>query len=159
MANRYLMPVYKKLYGQDFNFYDFDQRMQMQKAVYLLQDMGVPVGDYGFRWYLHGPYSQTLQDDMHYEKGNCSSSVTIFEEYDQQISQLHKVIHSEERGSYTMGEWVECLASMRYLQTRMMRRSATEEDVLAELKKRKDHLADDAANHNAFRLLEGLFAV
>ena len=65
MANRSLLPVYKMLYGRNFHYGNFDQRLEMQKAVYLLQDMGVPIGDYGFRWYQHGPYSQNLQDDMY----------------------------------------------------------------------------------------------
>ena len=77
MANRYLLPVYKILYGHNFSYSDFDQRMEMQKAVYLLQDMGVPIGDYGFRWYLHGPYSQSLQDDMHYESGRAITTLTL----------------------------------------------------------------------------------
>ena len=49
MANRSLLPVYKMLYGRNFYYGNFDQRLEMQKAVYLLQDMGVPIGDYGFR--------------------------------------------------------------------------------------------------------------
>ena len=49
MANKYLLPIFKRLYGRDFSYGNFDQRLEMQKAVYLLQDMGVPVGDYGFR--------------------------------------------------------------------------------------------------------------
>ena len=65
MANRYLLPVYKILYGRNFSYSDFDQRMEMQKAVYLLQDMGVPIGDYGFRWYLH--------DVIHSEDGKAYS--------------------------------------------------------------------------------------
>ncbi len=77
MANRSLLPVYKMLYGRNFYYGNFDQRLEMQKAVYLLQDMGVPIGDYGFRWYQHGPYSQNLQDDMYYEDGHISILVTL----------------------------------------------------------------------------------
>ena len=44
MANRYLLPVYNEIYGRDFDYSNFDQRMEMQKAIYLLQDMGVQIG-------------------------------------------------------------------------------------------------------------------
>ena len=37
MANEYLLPVDKKLFGEDFNYYEFKHRMKMQKAIYLLQ--------------------------------------------------------------------------------------------------------------------------
>jgi hypothetical protein len=40
----------------------FDHRMILQKAVCLLQGIGVPLG-YHFRWYLYGPYSPELTQD------------------------------------------------------------------------------------------------
>lgn len=36
----------------------------MQHAVYLLQTMGISVGDYGFMWYENGFCSQRLHEDM-----------------------------------------------------------------------------------------------
>ena len=32
MANRSLLPVYKMLYGRNFHYVNFDQRLEMQKA-------------------------------------------------------------------------------------------------------------------------------
>ena len=34
----------------------FDERLILQKAIYLLQSAGISIG-YRFRWYLRGPYS------------------------------------------------------------------------------------------------------
>ena len=99
MANRYLLPVYNEIYGRDFDYSNFDQRMEMQKAIYLLQDMGVPVGDYGFRWYLHGPYSQSLQDDMYYENGHSYTKMNLAKEYADSIGKLHELINSDKRGN------------------------------------------------------------
>lgn len=157
MANRYLLPVYKMLYGRDFSYSEFDQRMEMQKAVYLLQDMGVPVGDYGFRWYLHGPYSQNLQDDMHYESGREVSSLTLSKGYAERIARLHDVIHSDQRGNYSVSHWVECLASLHYLRENLLNFSATKEEVIHELEQRKTHLNIHAVNEAAYDLVEGLF--
>lgn len=158
MANKYLLPVYKTLYERNFSYSDFDQRMEMQKAVYLLQDMGVPIGDYGFRWYLHGPYSQSLQDDMHYESGRTVSSLNLSKEYSDSIIRLHDVIHSEEGKTYSVSNWVECLASLHYLRENLLNFDATEEDVVNELEKRKPHLKDHLTNVSAYRLVEGLFS-
>jgi hypothetical protein len=41
----------------------FDDRLAVQKAVYLLQEGGVHLG-YGYRWYLRGPYSPSLTEDL-----------------------------------------------------------------------------------------------
>lgn len=158
MANRNLMPLYKKLYGKSFSYSNFDQRMEMQKAVYLLQDMGVPVGDYGFRWYLHGPYSQTLLDDMHFEDGRRITELPLYDDYAESIDKLYSIIHSKERGGYSITEWVECLASLHYLKENVMSFNATCDDVICELEKRKKHLADHTVNTNAYHLVAGLFA-
>ncbi len=157
MANRYLLPVYKTLYDRDFRYSNFDQRMEMQKAIYLLQDMGVPVGDYGFRWYQHGPYSQSLQDDMHYENGRAYAALILPREYAESLDQLHDVIHAEERGNYSISHWVECLASLHYLRENLLSFNATEDEVVCALEKRKQHLCDHATNVSAYRLVEGLF--
>ena len=34
MANKYLLPVFNEIYGEDFSYADFNQRMEMQKAIY-----------------------------------------------------------------------------------------------------------------------------
>ena len=41
-----------------------EKRLQLQKAMYLLQAAGLKLG-YGFSWYKYGPYSQELADDAH----------------------------------------------------------------------------------------------
>ena len=158
MANRYLIPLYETLFDSAFSYSEFNNRMKMQKAIYLLQDMGVPVGDYGFRWYIHGPYSQSLQDDMFYEDGKPTSTIALSDESARSVQRLHDVIHSASRGTYSTSQWLECLASIRYLKENILRRSASEEDVVAELVTRKPHLSDGKVNHAAYCLIEGLFS-
>lgn len=158
MANRYLLPIYKMLYDQDFDYSDFDQRMQMQKAVYLLQDMGVPMGDYGFRWYKHGPYSQDLHDDMFHENIRSARPINLHQEFMEKIEKLRAVIHDPAAEDYSTTHWLECLASMRYLQENMMDFDTDNEAVIAELERRKPHLAQHDVNVQAHKLLEELFA-
>lgn len=158
MANRYLLPLYKNLYDKDFDYSNFDQRMEMQKAIYLLQDMGVPVGDYGFRWYLHGPFSQDLHDDMYFENDRVGRTLPVLsDEYDESIHKLYEIIHSDKRGSYSITNWVECLASLHYLSENVTSFNSTTETVVSELEKRKKHLDQHATNLIACRLVEGLF--
>lgn len=157
MANRYLLPVYETLYGRKFSYTNFEQRMEMQKAVYLLQDMGVPVGDYGFRWYQHGPYSQRLHDDMYYENGRGCRAINLSKEYNESINRLRDVIHNKAGKAYSISNWVECLASLHYLSENLLSFSASKEDVVRELETRKKHLNDHETNLSAFSLVEGLF--
>ncbi len=41
---------------------DFDERLRLQKIVYLLWAHGISLG-YGFNWYVRGPYSPKLASD------------------------------------------------------------------------------------------------
>ena len=157
MANRILLPLYEKLYNKKFDYSDFDKRMEMQKAIYLLQDMGVPVGDYGFRWYIHGPYSQELHDDMHFENGRPVTDIALAEEYTKCIEKLYEVINSSERGIYSISHWVECLASLHYLKSNILSFDATNERAIEELEKRKTHLNERSINLKACKLVEELF--
>ncbi len=158
MANRYLLPVYKEIYGEDFDYSKFENRLEMQKAIYLLQDMGVPVGDYGFRWYLHGPYSQSLQNDMYYEGGNECVPLTWSKEYADGFKKLREIVDSKERRNYTVAQWVECLASIRYLRENVLSFKASDEEVISELVRRKEHLNNKEANLAACRSLRKLFS-
>ena len=65
MSKAYLKTLYARIYHENFSYTESEKRMKMQMAVYLLQEMGAPIGDYSFFWYKHGPYSQDLQDTMY----------------------------------------------------------------------------------------------
>jgi uncharacterized protein YwgA len=42
---------------------EFDNRLMVQKGIYLLQQRGVELG-YPYNWYVRGPYSSRLADDL-----------------------------------------------------------------------------------------------
>lgn len=44
---------------------DFFARLTVQKAVYLLQEAGIQMG-YPYSWYVRGPYSSRLAEDLFY---------------------------------------------------------------------------------------------
>jgi len=48
--------------GIQLSMSSFDERLALQKTIYLAQQMGVPLG-YQFSWYLRGPYSRELTSD------------------------------------------------------------------------------------------------
>lgn len=64
MANYLLKPVFESVFDREFQQTSFEDRLEMQKTIYLLQNLGISVGNYNFLWYKHGPYSQTLQNDI-----------------------------------------------------------------------------------------------
>lgn len=63
---------------------DFGARLTVQKAVYLLQEAGIEMG-YPYTWYIRGPYSSRLAEDLSY------------------LADLEQ-LETEEVKAYTLGE-------------------------------------------------------
>lgn len=51
--------ILKNIPDYDFSMTHFDERLKLQKLIYLLQAFGVYLG-YDFSWYLRGPYCSLL---------------------------------------------------------------------------------------------------
>lgn len=157
MANKFLLPVYEKVFGQHFSYGSFEDRLKMQKMVYLLQEQGLDIGHYGFDWYKHGPYSQVLLDDMYMENGREYIQLNYTPEAEKKIGHLKEIFNdSDAQAKYGMKNWTECLASIHFLRNKAMASNASEEEILHVLTKRKPHLNDDNLNRKAYQLIEKL---
>lgn len=155
MANYLLKPVFKSIFDRDFRPDVFEDRMEMQKAVYLLQNMGISVGDYRFMWYKHGPYSQTLQNDIFNLYGVDDIDINFSADAKKEIDTLKSVIFKEGL-EYNESQWVECLGSLHYIKENLLPSSAGDETVLKELKNRKPHLINDKDDRIALETLKEL---
>lgn len=144
-----LKEVYNKVYGEAFNYSILDNRIKLQKAVYLLENMGVCVGDYSFSWDKYGPYSLALDADAK----DCSTTgdqPANFSTLAQgKIDTLKKYVNEDTE--YTCVHWVECLASLHYLKHVLKYQGSA---LLFELKTRKPHLSNDDANQKAFSIIK-----
>lgn len=155
MANYLLKPVFKSIFDRDFKPDVFEDRMEMQKAVYLLQNMGISVGDYRFMWYKHGPYSQTLQNDILNLYGVDDIDINFSADAKKEIDTLKNVIFKEGL-EYNESQWVECLGSLHYIKENLLPSTAGDETVLKELKNRKPHLSNDKDDRIALEILKEL---
>ncbi len=155
MANKFLLPIYEKVFGTPFSYSDFDHRLQMQKMVYLLQEEGVAIGHYGFDWYKHGPYSQALLDDMYFENGSHCIQLNYTEYADECIKRIKDIFHDKEaQEEYGLKNWTECLASVHFLRYKELGSDVSQDKVLEVLKERKPHLNNDYLNKKAYLLIE-----
>lgn len=155
MANYVLKPIYKKIFGHEFDRFSFNDRLEMQKVVYLLDDLGISVGEYSFTWYKHGPYSQVLQNDI-LCGSEISPSIKFSVESEKIILKLKEVLFSKDI-SYSICEWSECLGSLHYIKENILPSNASDELVLEELVERKPHLNRARDNEIALKKLNYLF--
>lgn len=155
MANTFIKPIYRNVYGEAFDYGNFGKRMKMQKCVYLLEQLGLNIGDYDFSWYKHGPYSQQLQNDM-YEENSKEESILYYSELAQNIlKQMQKMVKIAGRDGfgYTEEQWMECLASVHYL-NRLFQ--GNHKRALDELFSRKPHLNNFDLNEEAYELVASI---
>ncbi len=120
-----------------------DQRVTLQKAVYLAQAAGVPLR-YRYNWYVMGPYSPDLTRDyyaLHEQpQGNLESgkSMVLREPFASTIAGLRPAMDLPSGVQLTQSEWLELLASVHYLRNRS---AFTAEETQARLDAVKPHVS------------------
>lgn len=129
--------------------------MEMQKAVYLLQEMGVSVGDYDFMWYKHGLYSYNLQEDMYQVNSQERAEVQLSTDTLKSISKLHDLLNEEV--AYSISQWAECLASLHYLKENVFSEGTDPDEIIKMLTEKKQHLDNKQLNLKALNKVEELF--
>lgn len=155
MSKIYLKILYARIYHENFSYIESEKRMKMQMAVYLLQEMGAPMGDYSFFWYKHGPYSPDLQDVIYIIKDMSNENIVKFSmDMEKDITRVEKVL--SENGLYSQSQWAECIASIYYLQKYILPFGATDEQICEELYNRKPYLNNDYENKRALELTKEL---
>jgi uncharacterized protein YwgA len=155
MAIEYLKSVYEQVYDEKFNSTSFEKRMEMQKTIFILQEAGIRVGDYDFLWYKHGPYCQSLQDDILHLNSTPEITVKYSEDAKEVIRRVKEVFNMEV--VYSRSEWAECLASLQYLRANVFPLNASNEDIVNFLMQRKAHLNNKETNLLALNKLDYIF--
>lgn len=117
-----------------------DQRMEVQKAVYLAQNLGVDLG-YSYGWYVKGPYSPALTRDYY----NLTDEVpegTILRPVAIERLNVVRLLMDAPIDGLTRPRKLELLASLHYL---IKRSGMSEGAAKKHLATVKPHLQDHAS--------------
>lgn len=144
-----LKEIYRKIYSEPFMYSQLDSRIKLQKAVYLLENMGVHVGDYSFSWNKYGPYSLGLDSDAQNCSGSDEKEVIFSAVAEKSFDKIRGYV--EQKTSYTCAQWVECIASLHYLKNVFKYK---ENVLIHELQARKSYLTDEDANTKALAIVK-----
>ena len=93
-------------------------RILLQKKVYLAQDKGLPLG-YGYSWYIHGPYSTDLTSVAYQVIPEGFGSIEgnkLKEKYAAIVSKVNAIEDTVEEQKLKIGvvQWYELVASIAY---------------------------------------------
>jgi hypothetical protein len=136
----------------------FENRLLVQKVVYLLQNRGVELG-YPYRWYLHGPYSSRVANDLFCLARMDEDEAQELKKYT--FGGKTKAIIAQIKDLLAPGEplkerakRVELLASVLFL-VRTGQAGGSEQDRLVEILEANDKRFDASQVHEAVVSLRG----
>ena len=128
---------------------DPNDRIRIQKNTYLLDRLGLNLGEFLFLWDQYGPYSLELRNSVAAETG------AIVEFSPDAIEQVKVVKNIIKRGtSLNMDDvpWLELICSLHYLKNY----DCTPDGVIPELVKRKPHFKNDGINNIAMTIVDAI---
>lgn len=151
MSKNVLCPIYEAIYGDQFDVTNFDKRIEMQKAIFMMEEMGIYVGYNDHFWNLRGPYSQELQDDMKsLTEQDKNTKIKFSKDALYVINKLSEIFNKKIEG-YTRSQWAECIASIYYLKKRLLSPGTSNEEILTVLVEKKPHLDNENLNSDALQ--------
>jgi hypothetical protein len=145
-----VLDLYLKELGIEPSIETINDRMLLQKAVYIGQLSGVDLG-YRYSWYLKGPYSPKLTEDYYKlaslpdsEKAE-SASRSLNEEVRLKLASIRPLLQPPGGAGAYDAQWLEAVASWHYLRTvsKMTDKTAREQ-----IEKSKPHLVNYIENAN-----------
>jgi len=129
-----------------FQIGTFEDRLIMQKAVYLAQAAGVNLGYY-YHWYLHGPYSPSLTRDefaiaMDISAGlDESKSWRLDDESSKQLEKMRDIFAEPKRSK--LARKLELWASVHFLVDRKQVSKVDTSRITATLERFKKHFSEE----------------
>lgn len=142
-----LREIYRNIFDEEFNYAKMDNRIKLQKTVYLMDKMGISVGDYNFRLHEHGPYSLKLDIDSQekFDSGELKFSTSTQKSF----AQVRNIVEQAE--NYSPEKWLECVTTLHYLKEEWHLKPNNIFDKLVEI---KPYLKDSIANKKAYECLK-----
>ncbi len=133
-----------------FQIITFEDRLILQKAVYLAQAAGVNLGYY-YHWYLYGPYSPSLTRDEYAVYTDISAGMDESEGWklddrsSQRLEEIRDIIVEPERDK--LAKKLELLASVLFLIERKQVSQRIMEEITSILRRfNKDFSEEEVRN-------------
>lgn len=106
--------------GLQLTLSDFDNRLLLQKAVYLLQLARIDLG-YRYSWYIRGPYCSELTKDLfdlytdQKNIGELAEDYTLSKDVEPLLEKAKNLLKKPADIELSDAHWYELLASLHYL--------------------------------------------
>lgn len=113
-----VLELFLSALGENANIDSLDNRLRVQKAVYLGQLFGADLG-YRYSWYVKGPYCPALTQDYFEldQQGddNADHGLKLNEEVAARLQRARAFLELPQNIEISKPQWFELLASLHYL--------------------------------------------
>lgn len=112
-----VLSLFLKALGEDFSIASLDDRLRIQKAIYLGQLFEVDLG-YRYSWYVKGPYCPSLTQD-YYKLAEVAEAapqgLTLRQDIQSKLENARNFLSKPAGVELNTPQWYELLASLHYL--------------------------------------------
>lgn len=143
-----LKEIYHEIYNEKFDYEKLSDRIKMQKSIYVLENMGISVGDYSFSWNKYGPYSLQLDSDAKRSISEKEHNIIFSQEANDVFARIKDLI--SQSVEYSVENWMECVTSLHFLRCIM---KCDDDCIIDELIRRKPYLDSIDANKKALEII------
>jgi uncharacterized protein YwgA len=133
------------LFEKQIDMHTYDNRLILQKLVYLLQCRGIDL-DYSFGWYIRGPYSAALAADGFFLSDKKSIPTSIPENEQEIVKEIKLALGNDIKD----GNKMEIIASLLFLKKENI--SLNDTELVALLLGRKPWLDTKEIEENLIKL-------
>lgn len=135
-----ILDVFLREIGEDKKISTLEDRLRLQKAIYLGQSFGVDLG-YRYSWYVKGPYCAELTQDYYKLNDENKSSDKIFAPHiREKLAKVVDLLNSKYiPDGLQKPQWFELLASIHYLKNASKK---DDNEVINIIKSQKPHLSN-----------------
>ena len=149
----YLSDIYREIYEEDFSYECFECRLKLQSGVYLMESMGINVGNFHFSWSNLGPCSINLDTEAIHANDSDESNQKFSEIAKNCMGKLHQIAFQADKNNCC--GWMLRISSVHYL-SNVLHYDDTQ--VIAELERRIPLLSDQQENGRAFEIAQSISA-
>ena len=144
-----LLRVYNDFVNKNLDVNNIEDKIIIQKIVFLLGELGVKIGNYKFVLDKFGPFSQSLHNEITLITENNSPFTGTFSEQVMEVmTYLKQLLDKQEETSYNLREWLEVVATFLFLK-QYMYPSFEWDSINTIVMDIKKHLNDKQSNEQA----------
>lgn len=141
--------LFHEVFGHPYMHGNPEHRISIQKNTYLLEKLGLDMGDFWFLWDSYGPFSLELRSVIVGELDSPDEDISYSQFAKNQIESMRLILDKGKALEQEPRQWLEIICSLHYLKNYVVANG----DVISTMIERKPHFNNDVVNATAFAIV------